>query len=498
MNHIANRPGFCALHVLFSAIVAGLVLIPAAAIAVPIRLTMNPGDDTSPRWQSSGNKIAYQRFSGAARVPGIVHSDATNEHILTTAFNLPNTDDAMAWIGQNLLFGDVNSFHEIWDYDTASPLPSPFRSLLTFAGGSTHVGALDATSNGGTVMWRVGLNNNTFSHLRVEPYSALLNFAPHPAEITGDLVWGENSPSVGVRGLSLTPDGRQAVLSRPTGVLGGWDLFLIDTDPSDGLSSTALQLTNTGQTLGWFNMFPEVSNAGGQILYSQLTASTAFWDVVRIGINGGTIVNITNTPTVHELSPTWSPDGLSYAFQRFDTGLSGGEANNWNIYRDLIAGSAGSSQDEPILPTVIPNGGPWIFGAVPGSGGWFDPPLAVGYTYQTDGLSNFVQVGLPVGIAGQDSLYTISDGVNPDVVIDVSVNQFYTFPSPVSSFIVTGIDPPYVDGGDPQAFPTYLNFDQSLVNFTMTPIAVPEPVAGTLLCAGLITLWMGRRRLPPR
>jgi Tol biopolymer transport system component len=466
-----------------------LALGPAAALAVPIRLTMNPGDDTAPHWQSSGNQIAYQRFSGSFRVPGIVHSDATNEHVLTSSFNLQNNDDVMAWVGQHLLFGDINSFHEIWDYNTTT---NQVQALLTFAGGQTHVGSVAATSTGSTVMWRVGRNDNTNSHFRVEPYSALTNFPPHSADLTGDLVWAENNSSVGVRGVSLTPDGRRAVISRPTGALGGFDLFMIDTDPSDGLSSTALQLTNTGQTLGWLNMFPEVSRAGGQILYSQAVPGQ-FWDVMRIGIGGGTIVNITNTPTVHELSPTWSPDGLSYAFQRFDTGIPG-QADNWNIYRDLIAGSTGSTQNDPIVPTVIPNGGPWVFGAVPGSGGWFDPPLASGYVYQTDGLSNFVQVGLPVGIAGQDEFYTISDGINPDVVIDVSVNQFYTFPSPVSSFTVTGIDPPYVDGGDPQAFPTYLNFAQSLVTFTMTPIPVPEPAVAILAAAGLLALLRSRRR----
>ena len=83
------------------------------------------------------------------------------------------------------------------------------------------------------------------------------------------------------------------------------------------------------------------------------------------------------------------------------------------------------------------------------------------------------------------------DGVNPDQIVDVTVDPFYTFPTPVTSFSITGIDPE-VDGGDPNAFPTFLQFDTT-GTFTMAPI--PEPSSWLLAAlAGLGLLGVRRSR----
>jgi hypothetical protein len=83
------------------------------------------------------------------------------------------------------------------------------------------------------------------------------------------------------------------------------------------------------------------------------------------------------------------------------------------------------------------------------------------------------------------------DGVNPDQIVDVTVDPFYTFSTPVTSFSITGIDPE-VDGGDPNAFPTFLQFDTT-GTFTMTPI--PEPSSWLLAAlAGLGLLGVRRSR----
>ena len=61
----------------------------------------------------------------------------------------------------------------------------------------------------------------------------------------------------------------------------------------------------------------------------------------------------------------------------------------------------------------------------------------------------------------------------------------------VTQFTVSGIGPT-VDGNDPLAFPTFLQFDQSTVNFTMTP--VPEPSSFTLALISQLTLLSLKRR----
>ncbi|MDP6546705.1 MAG: PEP-CTERM sorting domain-containing protein, partial [Phycisphaerae bacterium] len=151
----------------------------------------------------------------------------------------------------------------------------------------------------------------------------------------------------------------------------------------------------------------------------------------------------------------------------------------------------GSDQDNPVMPdNNQPDGdGGWNFGGVDGGGNWFDPPLATGYLYETDGLSNFTDVTLPTGLPDTDNLYTVDDGINPSVA--VAGGGSYSFPVPVDSFTITGIDPA-VDGGDPLAFPTFLVFDETTVSFTMTP--TPEPTTLILLAAGSLAVLRRRRK----
>jgi hypothetical protein len=153
-----------------------------------------------------------------------------------------------------------------------------------------------------------------------------------------------------------------------------------------------------------------------------------------------------------------------------------------------IVGVPGSEQYLPKLPenTVLNPLGHWHYPEVPGTGIWFDPPMVDAYTYQTDGNSNFTQVMLPVGIDA-DGQFTVTDPAGP---ITLSEGVLHTFSSPLSQFTVSGIDPA-VDAEDPEAFPTYLVFDQPTVTFFQTP--VPEPSTMMLAIAGIVGL-MRRRR----
>lgn len=131
----------------------------------------------------------------------------------------------------------------------------------------------------------------------------------------------------------------------------------------------------------------------------------------------------------------------------------------------------------------------WEFNGVdvPVDGAWFDPPMADGYEYETNGASNFTSVGVPVGIA--PGTFMVDDGINPPV--PVAPGAPYVFPVAIDFFTITGIVPD-VDGGDPLAFPTFLSFDQLNVTFTQTPI--PEPATMGLMLFGAIGLIARKRR----
>lgn len=147
----------------------------------------------------------------------------------------------------------------------------------------------------------------------------------------------------------------------------------------------------------------------------------------------------------------------------------------------------GDSADNPILPDET-DGTTFIFNEAPPRG-WFDPPATNAYLYETDGNSNFVSVFLPTlgMVPDGDGQYLISS-VHGDVVQGAGTN--YIFPAPVESFIISGIDPA-VDGGDPLAFPTFLQFDSFSNTFTQTPI--PEPAGAALALLGAIVAGMRRR-----
>ena len=61
-----------------------------------------------------------------------------------------------------------------------------------------------------------------------------------------------------------------------------------------------------------------------------------------------------------------------------------------------------------------------------GAAPWFDPIAATGYVYKTNGLSNFLEVGLPAALPDTDGLYTVLDAVNGETI--VAAGASYEFP----------------------------------------------------------------------
>jgi len=105
---------------------------------------------------------------------------------------------------------------------------------------------------------------------------------------------------------------------------------------------------------------------------------------------------------------------------------------------------ATGTQGNPILPGSGGGGNPFGFESVPGNGNWFDPVLAEGYVYETDGNSNFVSVQLPTGLPDTDGLYTVWDSVHGSIILPPG--STHDFLSPVEAFTVSGIGPRWAGG----------------------------------------------------
>jgi hypothetical protein len=162
----------------------------------------------------------------------------------------------------------------------------------------------------------------------------------------------------------------------------------------------------------------------------------------------------------------------------------------------------GDSQDNPVNPN--PEQGPrgeWVFDdvtvPVADGGTWFDPPIADAYIYETTDGSKFIGVMLPGNtgpnaVPDSDGLFMVDDGFNPPVEVAAgTLHPLGDGGAGVESFIVSGIDPT-VNGDDPLAFPTFLQFDQTEVSFTQT--GIPEPATMGLILFGAMGLLARRRR----
>jgi hypothetical protein len=199
----------------------------------------------------------------------------------------------------------------------------------------------------------------------------------------------------------------------------------------------------------------------------------------RSELAGGDDDNQTANPssfTVTDLPGNQKEFKLTIPLSITDVGDDATFAYDGQIVATLTL-APGDDPAYPILPTSGGSGAPFEFDNVAGDGNWFDPPLVGAYIYETDGNSNFTALQLPPlsSVPDGDSQYLVSS-VHGDQVVAAGGN--YVFPSPVDFFKVSGINP-FVDGGNPLAFPTFLAFDEQMVSFTMTPI--PEPSTTALM-----------------
>lgn len=279
----------------------------------PVKITQSTLDDMGPVWHPGSDTIAYvkENTDGKWHI-GAVQASGANERFLGTgpgggyygyAFSL-------SWVGSTseIMTHERVSYHEHLAFDTSQ---SPFNRVISNGSDAANTRKLVVPAGGGgnmirvsrdglTVLWRHSANTGTAS-IRTAPYASLIG---QNTNAVGTVVL-TGSSSYGVRGAALTPNGLQYVISLPSGALGGWDMFLDNSDGTGGLT----QLTTTGQTSGLDNYVSDISPNGNEILFHRGIEGTTAFDIFKIGIDGGNLVQLTNTPGIEDSGGTWSPDG---------------------------------------------------------------------------------------------------------------------------------------------------------------------------------------------
>lgn len=159
-----------------------------------------------------------------------------------------------------------------------------------------------------------------------------------------------------------------------------------------------------------------------------------------------------------------------------DLTIEWGAGPTLNAIGDLITGTYGFTQGNPVMPNTGANGFFRFFNVQTGQ--FFDPPYATGFEYTMTSASLFTKVGLPIGHGNSFDIYVN----NVAVATNLPAGGAFNFPGPgVPGFTITGISPA-VDAALGDAFPTYLEFSTPTASFNMQ--AVPEPaLIGSLLAA---------------
>lgn len=154
----------------------------------------------------------------------------------------------------------------------------------------------------------------------------------------------------------------------------------------------------------------------------------------------------------------------------------------------------GSSEFTPLLPSNQPDiDGNFVFELEAPEIGqviWIDPPVSVGFTYEVTG-NQFASVVAP-------SLLTVNDPDGYEIVVNgvvvkvLSAGEAYTFATPVTSFILQGIDPALaLDPANSVAFPLAVSMaTTNSATITMTPITVDTGGSTVIPLPGGMALYL--------
>jgi hypothetical protein len=133
-----------------------------------------------------------------------------------------------------------------------------------------------------------------------------------------------------------SPDGTQIAFSRLVDFGVPLELWIMDADGSNP------HRIPTGVS----SIIPAWSPDATKIAFTGLVGNS-YADIFTVGVNGGGVTNLTQTPSVSESSPTWSPDGHTIAFQRNDSAIYAMNADGTNMRRLYQRPSQDFSVDGP-------------------------------------------------------------------------------------------------------------------------------------------------------
>ncbi len=327
---------------------------PPEGCDAPQRLTFDPGNERLPVWDPRGGLIAFttDREPGDWQDLGGVNPDGSDERLLATGPQTPFglASVSLGWAGStgDLITNETVSLHEYLAFDVSqSPFDrtSPngedqaFSPKLRIDGGGGG-GFLTVSRDGSTALWRFSRNGGGGrTTIHTAPYASLTGQSTSShGTIHVDVDTGAEQRFL--QGAALAPDGSFFILSQPAGE--GHDLWLYTTNKS----SEPVALTTTGETTGAFNRFPDISPDGTRVAFTFFSGVEGETNDIHVmNVSGGESTNLTNTISLSEAWPSWSPDGSSIAFGRSDSegspGLTEGELPNTNIYVLCLESSPG-------------------------------------------------------------------------------------------------------------------------------------------------------------